>query len=157
MIEIAIELIKPDSVESFDIYERGHITVTGTHGSASSIKKQPDQSMMIFISITELLDGVRLFITDSSSKSYNFVGAGSSFQFFLEKQRDLIVLYDVKHKSLSQVTSSEVIVSVWSGVKAFIQSVEEELNFATGSLLAVLANSDLSSAIEDFQKQFHIE
>uniref|UniRef100_UPI0030DCF6C2 hypothetical protein n=1 Tax=Cyanothece sp. BG0011 TaxID=2082950 RepID=UPI0030DCF6C2 len=72
MLKILIEL-ESNAIEEIDSFSKGHITIEVNNKIITSKNKTPSQSMMIFISLVELLDGVRLFIVDKNKKQYNFV------------------------------------------------------------------------------------
>jgi hypothetical protein len=90
--------------EEIDSYSRGHITIQGNSGIISSKLSKRNQSMMIFISICDLLNSVRVLLT-TPRKKYNFVGAGCSFQFFIVKNSsNNLILTSVKNEVIDEVT-----------------------------------------------------
>ncbi|EAZ92241.1 hypothetical protein [Crocosphaera chwakensis] len=60
MLKILIEL-ESNVIEEIDSFSTGHITIEVNNKILSSKNQTPSQSMMIFISLVELLDGVYLF------------------------------------------------------------------------------------------------
>ena len=86
MLILKIELESMEFEEKIDSYSRGHITVQGNSGIISSKLSKRNQSMMIFISLCEFLNSVRILLTSPIKKTYNFVGVGCSFQFFIVKK-----------------------------------------------------------------------
>jgi len=55
------------------------------------IKKQnPDQSMMLFVTVTDLLDGYRKFYLSSKIEEYTCIGADSSFSISFKKANVII-------------------------------------------------------------------
>jgi hypothetical protein len=113
MLNFKLELLNDESVDSFSL---GHITIAGRSGAITSKGKVPDQAMMIFISITELLCGIRQFICDEKLKEYNFVGADSSFQFYIKKKEKTLIITNNCSNKIDSVTYSELSLSVWEGV-----------------------------------------
>ena len=81
-----IEIEEIELEEGIDSYTRGHITIQGKGNIISSKDMTDNQSMMIFISISELLDGIGIFLNHQNQKIYYFVGVGCSFQFIIVKQ-----------------------------------------------------------------------
>lgn len=61
-------------------FSLGHLTVTGDDGSVTSAGRTPDQSMMLPLAVTDLLDGLRALIAGPEDRRYEFVGADSSFR-----------------------------------------------------------------------------
>ncbi|MDZ8259346.1 hypothetical protein [Nostoc sp. ChiQUE01b] len=99
MLSFKIELEKNEFEEKLDSYSRGHITIQGRYGIISSKNSNKNYSMMIFISLCELLDGIRLFLINPINNRYNFVGVGSSFQFYLlKKETNSLILSSVKNE-----------------------------------------------------------
>ena len=72
--------------DKIDILTRGNIILQGKQGVISSKKMKNNQSSMIFLSLVELLDGIRLFIRDKNRHQYNYVAVDSSFQFYLVRK-----------------------------------------------------------------------
>ena len=117
MLVFQIEL---DEFEEIDSYSRGHITIQGNSGIISSKLSKRNQSMMIFISICDLLDSVRVLLT-SPLKKYNFVGTGCSFQFFIvKKSSNKLILTSVKNEIIDELTEGELVEEIWREVKLFM-------------------------------------
>lgn len=57
----------------------GDMEVEGDAGVVTSRGQQPDQSMMIFVAVSDLLDGLRGLV-ERQRKSFRFVGCDSSFR-----------------------------------------------------------------------------
>ena len=69
-------------------FARGHMTVAGDRATTTSADRTPDQSMMLVLSVTELLDGVRRFLSDTRSDRYEFIATDSSFGLVFERGGD---------------------------------------------------------------------
>jgi hypothetical protein len=107
--------------------------------------------MMIFISIVELLDGLRIFFLNQTNQKYNFVGTDSSFQFFLIKiQANQLRLTSVKNKLIDEITQLDLVNVVWKEVKDFISKYGCFLDENE------IVKDDLTSSIETFKKQFNL-
>ncbi|MEH2375106.1 hypothetical protein [Nostoc sp.] len=76
MLIFKIELEQIEFEEKIDSYSRGHLTVQGRYGIISSKLSNINHSMMVFISLCDLLDGVRLFLINPIKNTYHFVGVG---------------------------------------------------------------------------------
>jgi hypothetical protein len=145
MIIFKFRLAWTDNVNcSIDSYSRGHMSIQGQYGTLNSTKLKSDQSMFIFFSIVDLLDGVRQF-SDEEIESYNFVASDSSFQFFLEKNNDSLLLTDVYRRNIAKTTLSEISVAIWNGVDEFLRSYESRLD--SSEPIA----EDLFTAVKDFR------
>jgi len=81
MLIFNIEIEQTELEEGIDSYTEGHITIKGRYGIISSKDMRSNQSMMIFISLSELLDGIRIFLINQNQRIYHFVGIGCSFKF----------------------------------------------------------------------------
>lgn len=110
-----------------DDFSLGHMTIIGTLNSCTSKGKVPNQSMMIFISIPLLLDGIRQFLNDKKSLTYNFVGVDCSFQFFLLKVEKEEIVIKCEKDVIDQVNSNELILAVWNGVQGFTNDFGQHL------------------------------
>ena len=76
-------------------FDLGHCSVEGGVHQVSSNDSARDQSMMLFISIVDLLDGVKGMLTDHTTKEFIFAAAGSSFElkFLRTRSNDIDVLH----------------------------------------------------------------
>jgi hypothetical protein len=81
---------KADSTPGF---EMGDIRICGDRATVTS--EGSNQSMMLILSIVELLDGVRLFLSRSKPRQYEFIGADSSFSVIFHRERDGLVSVSV--------------------------------------------------------------
>ena len=129
---------------------RGHITIRGKQGIVTSEGKEPDQSMMIFISISELLDGLRRFIHDKNAATYRFVGVDSSFQFLITKVGTNRLKIEADHYVVDEVQIFSLIHAVWEGVCDFLAQ------YGQYRPLEDLASDDLHAAAKSFEKTFQL-
>lgn len=124
-------------------FELGDISIIGDSGSVASTNS--NQSMMLILSIVELLDGLRRFLSSTESRRYEFIGVDSSFSvvFCRENDGNISVNCDgqVIHTALPSSIKSDIQVSV--------------LRFTNNNELARLMNSseaaDLQAALAAFQ------
>jgi hypothetical protein len=67
-------------------FELGDLTIAGPLGTATSIGKTPDQGMMIYIAIGDLMSGVARLMS-TPARRYELVGADSSYIVLFEKHK----------------------------------------------------------------------
>jgi hypothetical protein len=150
MLVFKIEIDKFE--EEIDSYTRGHITLQGRHKTISSkiSKSNKNQSMMIFISLSDLLYGICALLSIPERKTYDFVGVGCSFEFFLvKKDASNLILTTAKKELIDEIPNGEFIETIWQEVKMFVLNYGDLLE--SGSV-----KYDLINAIEDFKKQFNL-
>ena len=150
MLVFQIEIDKFE--EEIDSYSRGHITLQGRHKTISSkiSKSNTNQSMMIFISLSDLLWGICALLSIPEKKTFDFVGVGCSFEFFIvKKDASNLILTTAKNELIDEITHGTFIEIIWQEVNIFM------LNY--GNLLeSGSVKSDLTNAIGDFKKQFNL-
>jgi len=136
--------------EEIDSYTRGHITLQGRHKTISSKLSNKNQSMMIFISLSELLDGICAVLSIPERKTYDFVGVGCSFEFFVvKKDASILILTTAKNELIDEITHRTFIEIIWQEVKIFMLNYGDLLE--SGSV-----KNDLTNSIEDFKKCFNL-
>ena len=117
MIKFEFEL---DTYESLEGFELGDLTITGENANITSKGQSPDQSMMVFLAITDLLEGVRDLVSDDSVSEFEFVGADSSFSFLLEKNGQGIAIVQ-KQSPVANATDRELTQAIHEGVTRFLK------------------------------------
>lgn len=142
-----VELELRSKCVAVDGLSRGHITIRGSTGVCTSKNHQPDHSMMIFLSVPLLLDGIGEFITNRQPV-YNFVGVDSSFQFKLTKTKHEQISFVYDKREISTLATAELIQAVWEGVNSFMSTYGEQLD-ATD-----IALEDLVASMEKFSAHF---
>ena len=100
MLEFLVEMDLEDLKLGVDTYSLGNISIKGELSSITS----DDSSMMIFISLSELLSQI-INIFKGEIKQYQFVGVDSSFTFHIINRRNSFVITDSKKKIIARVTS----------------------------------------------------
>ena len=149
MLHFELELLNPGGGPIHGL-ARGHMTVSGGQGRATSRGKQPDQSMMIFVSAVELLDGIRRFVADRKTPAYNFVGADSSFQLWANRIGNDRIRLTGAAGAIEELPAADLIAAVWDGVGAFLG---EHLSALTP---ADPVADDLRAAVTSFREAFHL-
>lgn len=67
-------------------FDLGHMDVRGNAGAASSRGRTPDQAMMIYLSLTLLLDGLRRFLA-GRDRVHTTSAVDSSFSLTFRRRR----------------------------------------------------------------------
>ena len=150
MLTIKFEMESNVIEEEIDSFSRGHITIRGKGNTLSSKDRIPDQSMMIFFAISQLLSEVKMFMTNKDSQKYNFVGTDSSFQFLLIKKEKYLLLTDIKDDLIYKDLQSKMIEFIWKGVKDFI------VKFACYLEHDGIIKNDLHISLEEFREEFNL-
>ena len=117
MLEIRFSLAPID--DDLSEFELGDIEIKIENQIISSKNKSPNQSMMIFISISELLSGTTRMI-NSKEQEYRFVGVGSSFTFLLRKKKTKKRAYLIYRKHKYEVSLIEFAIELQRSVKDFL-------------------------------------
>ncbi|QTD99939.1 hypothetical protein [Streptomyces cyanogenus] len=68
-------------------FDLGDMAVTGDLGTADSAGHVPDQGMMIYLSVVQLLDSLGAFLRDNA-RMLSFTGAGTSFGLAVRRTKD---------------------------------------------------------------------
>ncbi|MFF4901668.1 hypothetical protein [Streptomyces sp. NPDC001068] len=68
-------------------FDLGHMDVRGDRGEATSRDRTPDQAMMIYLSLTLLLDGLRRFLP-GRDRSFTTSAVDSSFSLTFRRGKD---------------------------------------------------------------------
>ena len=125
---------------------RGHLTISGATNTITSKGHIPDQSMMVFMSIVDLLDGARQFLQTPGQKQYNFVGTGCSFQFTIKRTKGDKLLISNPTNVIDTVSVKDFVQAIWQGTQAFLKAYESHLS-ATD-----MVADDLYHAVQDFEE-----
>ncbi|MFF8728992.1 hypothetical protein ACF073_21220 [Streptomyces sp. NPDC015171] len=74
-------------------FDLGDMAVTGEHGTADSAGHVPDQGMMIYLSVVQLLDSLGAFIR-GDARVLTFTGADTSFGLVVRRTKDGLSVAD---------------------------------------------------------------
>lgn len=149
MISFMFELLHETG--SINGYDLGHLTVQGENFLISS--KQKNQNMMIFLSLTDLLYGVKTVLVDSKEE-YNFVGTGCSFQFFIKASNDYITLISLDRKQTTNKIDKQYFINqVWNDANHFWQDCKPRADFSSSDKVSF---DDLERNLKDFKECFKI-
>ena len=111
-------------IHEFDL---GHLAVLNEHAKITSEGKEPDQGMMIFISVSQLLYVIEQLISSKKNAAFEFNGADSSFSIVFKRYNDGTIGLWNSQKLFAKTTAEELIVSVWKGVRDFYEKYAENL------------------------------
>ncbi|OUC15456.1 MAG: hypothetical protein B0A82_06925 [Alkalinema sp. CACIAM 70d] len=146
MVELTLEFTIPANCE-VDSYTLGNLMLSSSQGT---IFTDIQDAFMIFFSLTDLLDGLRKLITDSTVDEYEFVGVDSGFQVYFVKKHGLISIENCDRESIGLFEPRYLVVTVWNGVCRFLDRDGSKLEATE------LASHDLVNAIADFEQQFSL-
>lgn len=150
MLIFTLELTSTSVEQGVTGLSLGHLFIQGSNSSVTSKNRVPNQSMMIFLSIVELLDGLRQFLSDTRSESYKFIGTDCSFQFTIKRVKENKFTLISDGQEIDTVTQTELLQAVWKGVKSFLDCYQNQLDPTD------IVVDDLLSAVKDFRKSFSL-
>ena len=107
-------------------FDMGHMTVSSCSTTIQSRDVGPRCSMMLFLSLVELLDGLRRLLT-SNLNSYEFIGADSSFALVFQKLSRGRVQISHGGETIAIVQSADLARVVYDASKCFWDSTRTEL------------------------------
>ncbi|MGI8521632.1 MAG: hypothetical protein ACR2MC_13730 [Actinomycetota bacterium] len=116
----------------------------------TSKNRVPDQSMMLFSSIVELLDGLRRFFRNARVEGYTFVGTDCSFEFAVRRTRNGLFLLTSGSQEIDTASREEIVRAVWEGVRAFLDRYQDELDRTD------IVADDLKCALAEFRVSFNL-
>ncbi|MFE9116163.1 hypothetical protein [Streptomyces sp. NPDC007172] len=91
-------------------FDLGDLVCKGDLGEASSIGHVPDQGMMIYLSVTQLLDDLAAFLV-GAGKTLTFTGVDTSFELvFQQGKKEISVAW--KNGAIARVSHSDLAESV---------------------------------------------
>ena len=124
-------------------FDLGHMAVEGGNASVSS--QREGRSMMVFIAVVNLLDGVRRFLDDTQARRYRFVGADSSFQIEFTKlgERDELRVA-VGSVEIGQLRRGELVRALLDGASQFTDQYLPHLPQSDS------VRGDITSALSEF-------
>ncbi|MFI9588199.1 hypothetical protein ACIHCQ_41930 [Streptomyces sp. NPDC052236] len=97
-------------------FDLGDIFCEGDLGQAGSTGHTPDQGMMIYPSVTLLLDGLRPLLRDRE-KVVKFVGIDTSFALIFRRDRKGIISVSTKSEMLGRVSRGELAQTIFQSAQ----------------------------------------
>lgn len=133
------------SGESASGFDLGDVLVTAGQASVSSAGQKPSQSMMIYVALVELLDGLSR-LARLASGSYRFIGADSSFLLdFALTAGGLVTITGRRGTLIAKAPLAICLASVRAGVEQFLGVPENQLSPADS------VSGDLRAARRTFE------
>lgn len=120
----------------------GHVTLEGPRARVTSAGRRPDQSMYVYISIVDLLNGLGTLLGAAVAGHWQWVGSDSSFVVDFDR-RDGKVSVRAMGENIGEVDEAELAKAVWTATTAFL----ERNRPGHSDMVAV----DLGDAVEDFE------
>lgn len=153
MLVIEFEIDTSEHESEHDGYSLGDMTLSGRYGSLTSKGKAPDQSMMIFLSITLLLDGINALLDKHASRrssEFEFVAIDSSFNFTLREKSGAFIEIRNRPELIDLVPIREFIDALWSASHEFDKRYGKYLKEDNPAF------DDWYNALGDFKRVFQI-
>ena len=148
MFDLVIKIHPYDLEQGVDSYSTANLTINGKNGSLTSKREEPPyQDMMIFISISELLDKV-VQLVKNQAKDYQFNGVDSSFVFNISNRNGTFYVKDSKHNLIAECTPVDLVKSIWLGVSKIVNKYRPFLENDDG------VTKDLDMSIKEFKTEF---
>jgi hypothetical protein len=116
---ISIDFTLTDPAAPHGGLSRGDVTLEGEHGIVTSAGRTPDQSMILYIAIVDLLDGLSRLLTARSAREWEWIGNDSSFQVIF-RRRDGSVAVEAMREPVGEAPERELASVVWHAVDDFI-------------------------------------
>jgi hypothetical protein len=108
-------------------FDMGDIRVTGNLGAVSSAGRKPSQSMMVYLALVELLDGMSR-LAKTTSGHYAFTGADSSFRLdFALTRAGVLTITGPRRAQVAKTDIATLLVSVRNGVEHFLSNPDNQL------------------------------
>jgi hypothetical protein len=123
---------------------RGHATLQGPDGRVTSAGRTPDQSMLVYLSLVDLLDGIGDLLAAPSRREWQWVGNDSSFVVDFRRGNGG-VLVNAMGKPLGTVDEAALVEAVWDAANGLLA----EHRPAPSDLVA----DDLDSALDEFAER----
>ncbi len=143
MLSVKIKVLQ-DNQEPIDGYSQGHITFSGEYGSLST-----KSSVMVFISLCQLLYCIEKFITTNQTQAELPLGIDSGFEPWLFKDKD---------NNFSFMTNSQKIINKSSQqelTEAILKEAERIYNVYVCNFSADdSVKKDLHNSLLKFQNEF---
>ena len=143
MFDFLIELDSEDLKLGVDGFCQGDMTIKGQQGSVSS----DGGTMMIFLSLTPLLYGIRR-LAEKEINEYKFVAIEGGFYFYVASTNDTWILTDKEGKIIIESSRNDFIKSTWRGVDRFRNTYRPLVKELDSGII------DFDNSIEKFKTQF---
>ena len=126
-------------------FELGNIEFRGPSSVVTSASKTPNQSMMLILSIVELLDGTRRFLSTPKLDEYRFTGVDSSFTVVFRKVSNNQIAIDGSMGQIDVVAPSQLKTEIENSVLEFAHKNDLE------KWMSVAETDDFRNSLKRFQ------
>ncbi|TLS46788.1 hypothetical protein FE633_06590 [Streptomyces montanus] len=107
-------------------FDLGHVDVSGSEGQASSRDHTPDQAMMIYLSVTLLLDGLRRFLS-GRARTYASSAVDSSFSLDFRREKRGTISTSHQGSPVDRSSAEDVAAAVFDAAEEFARTHLGEL------------------------------
>ena len=108
-------------------FELGHLDIIANNVTKSSRNRKPDQAMMVFITIADLLNSYCRLIDNKKAKGFKLVGADSSFMVEFKKVKGKSIGVYVDGDLVEKMNESELAKSIYDSCNSFFQKYKLDL------------------------------
>lgn len=144
-LSLEFELTDTSAAQRVTGLSRGHVTLEGDSGIVTSAGRTPDQSMLVFLSIVDLLDGLQRLLSGPPNGDWEWVGNDSSFSTRFRRRKGRVAV-EAMGDPVGDVPDRELAHAAWHAADRFVR--EHRLPPSD------IAYDDLRSALEEFHDRF---
>jgi hypothetical protein len=126
-------------------FELGDLSVEANGSAVTSAGRTPDQGMMIYLAMVELLDGLSRFVRDPKRRKHEFVGPDSSFTLAFNKQPGSKIGLSHGSRQMGTFSEQEVLNAAGDAVMTFLADPSRILPRSDS------AHGDLDAAVQQFR------
>ncbi|MGC4812128.1 hypothetical protein ACLQ29_16515 [Micromonospora sp. DT228] len=110
------------AASSFDL---GDLRVVVDSADVSSAGHRPSRSMMIYLGIVQLVDGLSE-VAEGNASRFLFVGPDSSFSLNFQRKNDVLTV-TAGNALIGSASMSDVLTALLSGISTFLKDPGNEL------------------------------
>jgi hypothetical protein len=129
-------------VSGFDL---GNIEIISDNMIVSSSGRKPDQSMMVFLTIVDLLDGLGKLLDEKKNMNFKLICADSSFTVLFNKINGKIKII-VEDQTICDVEPNELAKQVFNSCNSFFEKNKDKI------LSSDPVVGDIKAALSSFRK-----
>jgi len=141
MYKITFSLARIDA--ELSEFELGNIDIQIDSDVITSKNKTPSQSVMIFIAISDMLDGIRAMI-EQKRKEFLFVGADSSFKILFKQNKTGVSI--VNEGREYKISMPEFAKELQRAANNYFNEIASQIDTTKSAI------SDLSNSLNNFKK-----
>jgi hypothetical protein len=115
------------------------------NGKVSSENRNPDQSMMVFLTIVDLLDGLKKLLINEKNKEFTMIGADSSFMIQFNRLTNNQIAISVDNKIIDEINEADLAFSIYNACSIFYEKYQYQLSDDG-------VGQDIQLALRDFRE-----